>query len=101
MSGPHHHFLKHLIHKAEYDHLFQFRFHIWMMVFWMVNVLAGTAVLILWPAEWVKIGVYYVFVLSVYANWDTDYDAVSESQAALHAQTVMRAGGGTDRLTKE
>src|SRR5579863_6317109 len=95
-----HSWLKAAMHRFEYDHLFQFRFHLVAMVFWICNLVAGTLVMLFAPHVWLRVGVYYVFVLSIYANWDTDYDAVSASQAALHAQTVLKegAGGGTDAL---
>jgi hypothetical protein len=95
----HHGWIRHFVKDFEYNHLWQFRFHLVMMTFWILNAAAGTVVLILWPAEWVKVGVFYVFLLSIYANWDTDYDAVSASQAALHAQTIMRQRGETDQVT--
>lgn len=101
MTGPRHHWIRRLVRDFEYNHLFQFKFHLIMMIFWIVNALAGLAILIMWPAEWTKIGVFYVFLLSIYANWDTDYDAVSASQAALHSQTAMKGAGGTDELTDD
>lgn len=61
-----------------------------MMVFWILNFLAGAACLVLWPQEWTKIGLFYVFAISIYANWDTDYDAVSASLAALHSQDLLK-----------
>jgi len=100
MAGPRHHWIKRFVHDFEYNHLFQFKFHLAMMLFWMANAIAGTVMLFLWPTEWLKIGVFYVFVLSIYANWDTDYDAVSASQAALHAQGAQQRLGGSDELTK-
>ena len=60
-----------------------------MMIFWMINFVAGTLVVVLLPHLWLIIGVYYVFALSIYANWDTDYDAVSASLAADKAQQVL------------
>ena len=77
------------IRSFESDHQVQLRFHLVAMLFWIVNAVAGTVVMVLWPDLWLRIGVYYVFLLSIYANWDTDYDAVSASQAALHAQALL------------
>lgn len=70
----------------EHNPAFQVRFHFVMMWFWMVNAVAGVTVLVLFPHLWVAIGVFYVFMLSIYANWDTDYDAVSAASAFLHAK---------------
>lgn len=78
-----------LVRTFESDHTFQMRFHLVMMGFWMVNQLVGTVILLVFPNLWLKVGVFYVFSLSIYANWDTDYDAVSASQAAMHAQDIL------------
>lgn len=83
-----------LLHNFEYTHRLQLRFHLAMMTFWVLNLVAGTVLLFLSPDLWVRVGVYYVFVLSIYANWDTDYDAVSASQAALHAQELLEERRG-------
>ena len=84
-----HVWIKHLVHDFEYNHKFQFHFHLWMMLFWILNAIAGTVIMILDQSAWLTIGVYYVFIISIYANWDTDYDAVSASQSAMHAQELL------------
>ncbi len=86
---PQHNALKSLIRDFEENPATQVRFHWIMMIFWMFNALAGAVCLVLWPAEWVKIGVFYVFLLSIYANWDTDYGAVSAAQASLHSEYLV------------
>lgn len=90
MSGPRHHWIKKFVRDFETDHDFQVKFHLVMMLFWIVNAIMGTVILFCWPHLWVEVGVYYVFILSIYANWDTDYDAVSASQAAKHSQAAQR-----------
>lgn len=76
----------HFVDDFEHNPAFQVRFHLVMMIFWMINGVVGTVVAILWYHAWIAIGVLYVFWLSVYANWDTDYDAVSAASAFLHAK---------------
>lgn len=97
--GIRHHWAKHAIHEFEHNPRVQFRFHLVAMVFWMVNAVAGTTVVFLFPHLWVTIGVYYVFLLSIYANWDTDYDAVSASLAAMHGEELLKRkpDNGTER----
>lgn len=75
-----------VIKDLESNHEVQIRFHKRAIVFWAVNGVLGTIVAIVWPHWWVAIGVLYVFWLSIYANADTDYDAMSAAQAALHAK---------------
>lgn len=77
-----------LYKKMEVDHRAQIRFHKGAIAFWIANVPVATALLIMAPGLWLKISVFYVLLLSLYANADTDYDAMSAAQAALHAQAA-------------
>ena len=77
-----------LYKKLETDHRAQIRFHKWAIAFWLLNVPAALALLVFFPHQWTRIGVFYVLLLSLYANGDTDYDAMSAAQAALHAQAA-------------
>lgn len=85
-----HHWIKHVLHDFEENPATQVKFHWFMMVFWIVNLLIGVCLLILTPHLWVAIGVFYVFALSIYANWDTDYGAVSAAQASLHSEYLVQ-----------
>jgi hypothetical protein len=85
-----HHWIKHLLHDFEENPATQVKFHWFMMIFWIVNLLIGVALLVLAPHLWIAIGVFYVFALSIYANWDTDYGAVSAAQASLHSEYLVQ-----------
>ena len=87
---PQHHWAKKVLHDFEENPATQVRFHWFMMLFWIANAIVGATVAILWPHEWVAIGVLYVFLLSIYANWDTDYGAVSAAQASLHSEYLVK-----------
>lgn len=77
------------IHTFETNPRWQYKFHLVMMVFWIINFIAGTVVVLLYPNLWLTIGVYYVFALSVYANWTSDFTAVSATIAAMHAEELL------------
>lgn len=79
-----------LVDSLQYDHVLQIKFHRWAIVFWLTNVPVAAALLVVFPAVWTKIAVFYVLLLSLYANADTDYDAMSAAEAALHAQAAER-----------
>ncbi len=81
--------LGHLIHDFEYDHRWQARFHMVAMLFWIANGIVVTTLFFLTPGEWVKLGVFYCVLISLYSNWDTDFDALSASQAAMHSQDLL------------
>jgi hypothetical protein len=87
-----HRWIRHVVSDFEDNPDFQIRFHLAAMLFWMANAVAGTAVMVLWPHLWLVIGVFYVFLLSIYANWDTDFDAVSAAKAFKHARRAAEDG---------
>jgi hypothetical protein len=84
-----HNALKSCIRNFEENPATQVKFHWFMMMFWIVNAIVGTIIAILFTGTWVAIGVLYVFLLSIYANWDTDYGAVSAAQASLHSEYLV------------
>lgn len=87
-----HAWIKKFVSDFESDPDFQIKFHQRMMLFWELNAVVGTVMLILAPQLWASIGVFYVFALSIYANWDTDYDACSAAAAFKHAKAVDEKG---------
>ncbi len=79
-----------LYRKLETTHDAQIRFHKGAIAFWLLNVPVALVLLVLFPHLWSALGVFYVLLLSLYANGDTDYDAMSAAQAAKHAQMAER-----------
>lgn len=92
-----HRWLTSMIRDFELNPAVQIRFHLVAMMFWMANAVAGTIVLVAFPRVWLAVGVYYVFMLSVYANFDTDYDAVSAAQSSLKAGKLLARMEAQDR----
>ena len=87
-----HAWVKRFVANFEDNPDFQIAFHRRMMHFWEANAVIGTVLLITEPHLWAAIGVFYVFLLSIYANWDTDYDACSAALAFKHAKAVDEKG---------
>ena len=83
-----HHWARKVFHDLETNPQTQITFHFIMMAFWVINFVAGAIVVALFPHLWITIGVFYVFSLSIYANFDTDYGAVSAAQAYLYSESV-------------
>lgn len=71
------------VHDFEEDAATQIRIHKWFIRFWLVNFIAATAVFFIAPEIWARLSVYYLVAISLYANFATDYDALSASQASL------------------
>ena len=85
-----HNFLSHLLKDFEENPRTQVRFHFTMMVFWMIMAVVGVLLIVLTQTLWVAIGVLLVYELSIYANWDTDYGAVSAAQANIHSEWLVQ-----------
>lgn len=84
-----HAWVRHVIDDFEHNPKTMYRFHLAAMWFWVANAAAGTAVMVLFPHLWVTVGVFYVFLLSIYANWDTDLDSLAACMAAMHGETIL------------
>ena len=67
--------------KFEEDGHFQTKLHIRMTYFWMVNLVVATLVFLLARSVWDHYSVFYLVVVSLYANLATDYGAVSAAEA--------------------
>ncbi|MFE3081825.1 hypothetical protein [Nocardia tengchongensis] len=77
--------LRKFVHDFEEDARTQIAIHKWFIRFWLVNFVAATLVFFLAQGIWASLSVYYLVAISLYANFATDYDALSASQASLHA----------------
>lgn len=83
--------LKELRRKAEYDPEFQTHFHRIMVYFWLINIPAVTVVFFFAPGLWAQASIFYILIVSLYANFATDYDAMSASEASAHALRTEQA----------
>lgn len=86
MSPPHHNWAAILFKNFNNNPETQIRFHWWMMRFWEINLVVGSIIVFFFPTDWLKIGVFYVFCLSLYANWDTDAGSMTAAQAHLYSR---------------
>ena len=78
--------LKRARRKFEYDPEFQTKFHLGMTYFWMANFVVASLVFFFAPGLWQQASIFYLVIVSLYANFATDYGAVSaaESSDAAH-----------------
>ena len=60
----------------------QYKVHRWGMWYWIVNFPLVTLLFFLDPHVWLKWGLYITLVYSIYANFATDYGAMSAAMAA-------------------
>lgn len=91
-----HGWIRKFINDFEHDPHVQFKFHTFAMFFWMLNAVVALVIFIFFPQVWIAIGILYVLLLSLYANWDTDYDAMSASGAWMEAQSLKKDNVAVD-----
>lgn len=68
--------------KFERDPKFQFKVHIIFSYIWILNMVAAISVFVFDQGLWNKASVLYLVIVSLYANFATDYGAASASIAA-------------------
>lgn len=59
----------------------QYRVHLYGVVYWLVNFPAVVLLFFLAPAIWLKVGIFITLIYSIYANFATDYGAMSAAMA--------------------
>jgi hypothetical protein len=75
------------IRKLEEDARTQARFHLSMAWFWLINVPIVTYLFVYQEHIWTKYGVFYILIASLYANFATDFGALSAAQASQKGDT--------------
>lgn len=78
-----HGWLKLFVHDLEYNPQTQYKVHLYAAYFWVINAIAVTIALFAFPDQWNMIAVFYVALVSLYANFATDYGAMSATLAAM------------------
>jgi hypothetical protein len=68
--------------RFEEDADLQFKIHKIFAYIWLVNIVAALCVFFLAPGIWASASVLYLVIVSLYANFATDYGAVSAALAA-------------------
>lgn len=68
------------------DPEFQYRWHLVATYFWVVNFVVAIACFVFAQGFWQRISVLYLVLVSLYANFATDYGAVSAAEAAKQSQ---------------
>lgn len=74
----------------------QIRFHKVAIRFWLANFAIAIGVFFFAPGLWAQASICYLAMISIYANFATDYDALSASQASLHAVEARDATAAGD-----
>jgi hypothetical protein len=78
-----HGWLRHVVNSLETDAHTQYRVHLYGVVYWLINFPLVAYLFFGLPALWIKWGIFITLVYSIYANFATDYGAMSAAMAAF------------------
>ncbi|HEX4713777.1 MAG TPA: hypothetical protein VH164_02505 [Ktedonobacteraceae bacterium] len=78
-----HGWLKYVIKDLETNPRTQYKVHLYGAIYWLANFPAVTALFFLAPGLWLQLGIFITLVYSIYANFATDYGAMSAALAAF------------------
>ena len=85
------HILRNDVHRLEYDPKTQYRYHIFMTRYWVLNFPVIIVLFFCFPKVWVAIALFINTIYSLYANLATDFGAVPASYAAVKADEIKAA----------
>lgn len=78
-----HGWLKFVIKDLETNPKTQYKVHLYGAVYWLINFPLVAALFFGAPNLWIKLGVFITLVYSIYANFATDYGAMSAAMASF------------------
>jgi hypothetical protein len=88
---PRHRWLKIFIGDLETNPHAQYRVHLYGVIYWLVNFPAVVALFLFAPGIWLKAGIFITLLYSLYANFATDYGAMSAAMAVYRPSGAMPA----------
>jgi hypothetical protein len=95
-SPMRHGWLKFVVKDLETNPQSQFSIHKWGAVYWLANFPLITCLYIFEPHLWLALGIFITLIYSIYANFATDYGAMSAALAAM--QQPAEPGVSGERL---
>jgi hypothetical protein len=87
-SDVDHGWMKYVVRDLETNPKTQYTVHKWGMYYWLLNFAAVALLFFLTPSLWLKLGVFIILEYSIYANFATDYGAMSAAMAAMTSEGV-------------
>lgn len=78
-----HGWLKVVVKDLETNPRTQYKVHLYGAIYWLINFPLVAALFFGAPTLWIKLGVFITLVYSIYANFATDYGAMSAAMASF------------------
>jgi hypothetical protein len=89
----HHGWLRYVVKDLETNPHTQYKVHFWGAIYWLLNFPAVTVLFFFAPSLWLKLGIFITLVYSIYANFATDYGAMSSAMAAFDQHSLPEIPG--------
>jgi hypothetical protein len=77
-----HGWLGYLVKDLETNPHTQYKVHFYGVIYWLINFPLICALFFFTPTLWIKLGIFITLIYSIYANFATDYGAMSAAMAA-------------------
>jgi hypothetical protein len=77
-----HRWVKHIVKDFEYNPITQYKVHLVAMWVWTASMVTVVCLFTFANHFWQIVSVLYLVLISLYANWATDYGAMSAALAA-------------------
>ena len=93
-----------LIRDVEGNPQTQYKIHRFAMRFWLANAVVAVIVFTFAPGVWAEVSVLYLVLVSLYANWSTDFGAMSAAEAAAEgsvSEYTVEADATAERLHQD
>jgi hypothetical protein len=75
--------LRYIIKDLETNPHTQYKVHLYGVIYWLVNFPLIALLFFYEPGLWLKLGIFITLIYSIYANFATDYGAMSAAMAAF------------------
>lgn len=75
--------MRHIVKDLETNPHTQYKVHFYGVVYWLINFPLVCYLFFFQPTLWLKWGIFITLVYSIYANFATDYGAMSAAMAAF------------------
>lgn len=82
-SPVRHGWLRFVVKDLETNPHTQYKVHLAGAIYWLINFPLVTLLFFFEPSLWLKLGIFITLIYSVYANFSTDYGAMSAAMAAF------------------
>jgi len=78
-----HNWARHVVRDLETNPHTQYKVHLYGVIYWLINFPAVCYLFFGQPNLWTKLGIFITLIYSIYANFATDYGAMSAAMAAF------------------